>query len=95
MASYKQFQRFQNLEHLNKDQLKLATDYICDMMGENYEYLYMMYCFAMLSFNALKKEKSVRCGMTLCNNKVVDFIFDNEHDECHCTKGLKEKIHSI
>ena len=95
MESYKQFQRFKNLEYLRKDQLKLATDYIYDMMEENYDYFSMMYCFIMLSFRALKKEKSVRCGMTLCNNIVVDFIFDNKHDDCYCTEGLKEKIHSI
>ena len=77
MEFYKQFQRFKNLEYLNKHKLKLANDYICEMMEENYEYFSMMYRFTMLSFRALKKEKSVRCGMTLCNNIVVDFIFDN------------------
>ena len=90
-----QFKRFQNLEYLRKDQLKLATEYITEMMDEDYEYYYMMYCFAMLAFNALKIDKSVRCGMTLCKNKTVDFIFDYKHDDCPCTKGLKEKIHSI
>ena len=95
MECYKQFQRFQNLQYLNKEQLTLANDYICNMMDENYDYFFMMYSFPMLSFNALKKEKSVRCGMTLCNNVVVDFIFDNKHDDCYCTNGLKEKIHSI
>lgn len=96
MESYKQFQRFQNLQYLNKNQLKLANDYICNMMEENYEYFSMMYRFTMLAFKVLNKEKSVRCGMTLCKNKiVVDFIFDNKHNDCYCTDGLKEKIHSI
>ena len=90
-----QFQRFQNLEYLRKDQLKLATEYICDMMEEDYEYYYMMYRFAMLAFNALKINKSVRCGTTLCKNKTVDFISDHRHDDCPCTDNLKEKIHSI
>ena len=95
MESYKQFKRFQNLQYLTKDQLKLATDYICDMMEEQYEYFSMIYRFAMLAFKALKKEKSVRCGMTLCNNTVVDFIYEYKHDDCYCTDGLKEKIHLI
>ena len=73
---YRQFQRFQNLQYLNKDQLKLATEYICEKMEEDYEYFYMMYRFAMLAFNALKKAKSVRCGQTLCKDVVVDFICD-------------------
>ena len=92
---YHQFRRFQNLQYLRKDQLKLANDYICEMMEKDYEYYYMMYRFAMLAFNALKIEKSVRCGMTLCKNKTVDFICDYRHDDCPCTDGLKEKIHSI
>ena len=33
--------------------------------------------------------------MTLCKNDVVDFIADYKHDDCQCTRGLKEKIHSI
>ena len=95
MSSYKQFQKFQNLQYLTKDQLKLATDYICEMMDENYEYFYVMYCFAMKCFPVFKKEKAIRCGMTLCHNEVVDFIFDNKHDDCRCTNGLKDKIHLI
>ena len=95
MESYKQFKRFQNLQYLNKDQIKLANDYICEMMEENFEYFSMMYSFAMLSFKALKKAKSVRCGQTLCKDVVVDFICDYKHDDCYCTAGLKEKIHSI
>ena len=93
MTPYKQFKRFQNLQYLNKDQLTLANEYICEMMED--EYFYMMYCFAMLSFKALKKAKGVRCGQTLCKDEVVDFILDNKHDDCPCTAGLKEKIHSI
>ena len=95
MESYKQFQRFTNLQYLNKNQLKLATDYVCEMMDENYEYFYDIYCFAMKCFPVFKKERSIRCGMTLCNNEVVDFIFDDKHDDCRCTGGLKVKIHSI
>ena len=95
MESYKQFQRFKNLQYLNKDQLTLANNYICEMIDEDYEYFSMMFSFAMLAFNALKKEKSVRCGMTLCKNIVIDFIFDNKHDDCYCTRDLKEKIHLI
>ena len=56
MESYKQFRRFQNLQYLNKDQLKLANDYICEMMEE--EYFSMIYSFAMLAFKALKKQKA-------------------------------------
>ena len=41
-----------------------------------------------------QKAKSVRCGQTLCKKEVVDFI-DDKHDDCPCTAGLKEKIHSI
>ena len=93
MESYKQFKRFQNLQYLNKDQLKSATDFICEKMEE--EYFSMMYSFAMLAFKVLKKAKSVRCGQTLCKDIVVDFIFDNKHDDCYCTVGLKEKIHLI
>ena len=93
MTPYKQFIRFRNLQYLNKDQLKLANDYICDMMIN--EYFFMMNLFAMLAFKALKKAKSVRCGQTLCKNEVVDFIHDDKHDDCPCTAGLKEKIHSI
>ena len=55
--SYKQFLRFQNLQYLNKDQLTLANNYICDMIEENYEYYSLMFSFAMLAFNALKKKK--------------------------------------
>ena len=93
MESYKQFRRFQNLQYLNKDQMKLANDYICEKIEE--EYFYMMYSFAMLAFKVLKKAKNVRCGQTLCKDVVVDFIFDYKHDDCYCTAGLKEKINSI
>ena len=91
--TYVHFCRFENLEFLDFDQLKLADRYI-EMKMKNYsdefEYYYDMHLFAMKCFDVLKKGKrsSVRIGLALCKGEVVDFLLDDKHKDCKCSSVL-------
>ena len=90
---YIQFCRFENLEWLDFDQLKLADRYL-EMKMKNYtdkfEYYYDLHLFAMKCFDVLKKGKriSVRIGLALCKSEVVDFLLDDKHKDCICSRVL-------
>ena len=89
--SFVQFQRFESLQWLDNDQLKLADHYI-EMKMRNYsdkfEYFYDMHMFAVKCFNVLKKQKNTRLGLTVCKGEIVDFLIDDKHDGCSCLKVL-------
>ena len=86
-----QFERFENFQLLDKDQLKLADHYI-EMKMKNYsdkfEYYYDMHMFAVKSFNVLNKQKYTRIGLNVCKGEIVDFLLDDKHKNCSCSKVL-------
>ena len=89
--SFFQFQRFENLMWLDKDQLKLADHYIEMKMkdySDKFEYFYDMHMFAVKCFNVLKKQKNTRLGLTVCKGEIVDFSIDDKHESCSCSKVL-------
>ena len=89
--SFVQFQRFENLMWLDKDQLKLADHYIEMKMkdcSDKFEYFYDMHMFAVKCFNVLKKQKNTRLGLTVCKGEVVDLLIDDKHELCSCSKVL-------
>ena len=89
--SFVQFQRFENLMWLDKDQLKLADHYIEMKMkdySDKFEYFYDMHMFAVKRFNVLKKQKNTRLGLTVCKGEVVDLLIDDKHELCSCSKVL-------
>ena len=89
--SFFQFQRFENLMWLDKDQLKLADHYIEMKMkdySDKFEYFYDMHMFAVKCFNVLKKQKNTRLGLTVCKGAIVDFLIDDKHESCSCSKVL-------
>ena len=86
-----QFQRFENLMWLDKDQLKLADHYIELQMNdynEKFEYFYDMHMFAVKCFNVLKKQKNTRLGLTVCKGEIIDLLIDDKHEFCSCSKVL-------
>ena len=86
-----QFQRFESCQYLDKDQLKLADRYIEIKMknySEKFEYYYDMHMFAVKSFNVLKKQNNTRIGLAVCQGEIVDFLIDDKHKKCSCSKVL-------
>lgn len=57
MSDYIQFQRLITYQWLNKEQLKLANDFILKQMNDDdySEYYYDMFCFVEKCFKVLKK----------------------------------------
>ena len=69
-----QFQRFENLMWLDKDQLKLADHYIELQMNdynEKFEYFYDMHMFAVKCFNVLKKQKTLDSALLFARVKLL------------------------
>ena len=89
--SFVQFQRFESFQWLDKDQLKLADHYI-EMKTRNYsdkfEYFYDMHMFAIKCFNVLKKKNKTRIGLAVYKGEIVDFLIDDKHKNCSCSKVL-------
>ena len=58
--------------------------------SDKFEYYYDMNQFLMKCFDVLKKtdRKSVRIGMALCKGVIVDFLLDDRHKECKCSRVL-------
>ena len=87
-----QYQRFESFMWLDKDQLKLAYRYI-EIKMENYsdkfEYFYDMHMFAVKCFNnVLKRQKNTRLGLSVCKGEIIDFLIDDTHESCSCSKVL-------
>ena len=82
-----QFERLVNFQFLNKDQLKLAEDFVIEMMSnqECEEYYFDMFEFIQKCHKVFKKQSYTKLGLTVCNKKVVDFVADAEHKDCHCS----------
>lgn len=90
MSDYIQFQRLITYQWLNKEQLKLANDFILKQMNDDdySEYYYDMFCFVEKCFKVLKKQSIVRLGLTVCKGNVVDFLLGCEHKNCSCSSVL-------
>ena len=89
MSSFQMYQKFVNFMFLDKDQLKLANEYIERKMfdfDEMFEYYHDLQMFAVKCFNVLKKQKKTRLGLTVCGGEVVDLLLDYKHEFCSCSK---------
>ena len=86
-----QFRRFESFMWLDTDQLKLAYRYIEIKMedySDKFEYFYDMHMFADKCFNVLNRQKNTRLGLTVCKGEIIDFLIDEKHDFCSCSKVL-------
>ena len=86
-----QFRRFESFMWLDTDQLKLAYRYIEIKMedySDKFEYFYDMHMFANKCFNVLNRQKNTRLGLTVCKGEIIDFLIDEKHDFCSCSKVL-------
>ena len=82
-----QFERLVNFQVLNKDQLRLAEDFVIGMMSnqECEEYYFDMFEFIQKCYKIFRKQSNTRLGLTVCDKKVVDFLLHSEHKGCHCS----------
>ena len=91
MSSFQMYQKFVNFMWLDKDELKLAYEYIERKMfefDEKFEYYHDLQMFAHKCFNVLKKQKNTRIGLAVCEDEVVDLLVDYKHEFCSCSKVL-------
>ena len=96
MDSFESFEKYIKHELVNEEELKLAINYICGNLNDNYTinypYWYDMYSYTSKNLIVLrtKKEKKLksltRLGECVCNGKIIDFL-KNTDNKCFCKKG--------
>ena len=87
MAGYSEFNSFCEFKYLNKEELKLANNYICLQLNNRsigYKYYYDMYSFITKCFIVLQQRQYTKLGEAVCNGKVINFLKDDEHINCSC-----------
>ena len=99
MSSYQMYQKFVNFMWLDKDQLKLADEYLERKefnFDEKFEFYHDLRFYAIKCFNVLNFQKNTRLGLTVCDNHVVDLLVDYKHEFCSCSKVFfKTKLKEI
>ena len=94
MSRLSLFEKYQNFEFVDANQLNLIIGYICGNLnsGINYPFWYDMYCYATKSRTVirLKQEKNrlalAQLGQCVCEGEVVNFL-KNKNKECNCGGG--------
>ena len=87
MAGLEEFQNFRDFKTVDKEDLKLAVNYICAQLnspGSHYQYYYDLYSYTSKCFMVLQKRSYTKLGEAVCNGKVVNFLKDEEHKNCSC-----------
>ena len=87
MSCYQAFIAFRDFKYVDEEDLKLATNFICGMLnlpGAYYQYYYDMYSYTSKCYMVLQKQQYTRLGEAVCNEKVVNFLKDEEHKKCSC-----------
>ena len=91
MSSFQMYQKFVHFMWLDKDQLKLADEYLERKIfdfDEKFEYYHDLRLYAIKCFNVLKKQKNTKLGLTVCDGEVVNLLVDYKHEFCSCSKVL-------
>ena len=89
MSFYQMYQKFVNFMWLDKDQLKLADEYLERKefdFDEEFEFYHDLRFYAIKCFNVLKFQKNTRLGLTVCDKYVIDLLVDYKHEFCSCSR---------
>ena len=94
MSGYIKYLKYENAKYLTKDELKLATDYVCVYLNNpdvNYRYYYDMYSYISKHFIVCRCKKRngykplVKIGEAICKDTLVNFLREKEHKNCMCS----------
>ena len=93
--AFDHFNHFKEGHSLTEYQLKLAADHVClNLNNPNglYRYFYNMYCYITKCNVVLEWKKKhngykleSKFGEVIFNNKLVNFLEDDEHKNCSCS----------
>ena len=92
---FEQFQKFKNKEFLNENELAMAENYIYFRLLNDYDDLQMyaysnciIKCKIVLNFKKSNNlEIKTKLGEAICDNNLVNFIEDLNHQFPTCTCG--------
>lgn len=88
MAGFEEFQEFKNFKTVDKEDLKLVTNYICLQLNSGssfqYKYYYDMYSYATKCQIVLQQRTYTKLGEAVCDGKVSNFLKDVKHKNCLC-----------
>ena len=87
MAGLEEYLKFREFKTIDKNDLKLAVNYICAQLnshGSYYRYYYDMYSYATKCSIVLQQRSFTKFGEAVCNGKVVNFLKDEKHKKCSC-----------
>ena len=93
MSSFQMYQKLIHFMYLDKDELKLADEYLERKIfdfDEKFEYYNDLRLFVIKCFNVLKLQKNTRLGLTVCDKHIVDLLVDYKHEFCSCSRVLYE-----
>ena len=88
MAGMEEYERFRDFQTVDKNDLKLAINYICANL--NSQGCYCQYWYDLYSYTAKcnmvlqKKRQFTKLGETVCEGEVVNFLKDPKHKNCSC-----------
>ena len=84
---FEEFQKFKNKEFLNENELAMAEDYIYFHLLNDYDDL-LMYAYSnCITKKSNNLEIKTKLGEVICNNNLVNFIEDINHQFPTCTCG--------
>ena len=93
---YELFQTFEKEEYIHMKYLPLLTNYTCENLkshyspNRSYKYYQQYNYVTNLKIFCMWKQKhslpTVSCkGETICNDQLVNFFKDKEHENCICS----------
>ena len=95
--AYNCYKKYERKEFLTKFELDYAVDHICLNLNNpsfSYKYFYNMYSYTAKSYIVLRWKKkhrnpdqvvSVKFGKAICNDQLVNFFENEEHNHCSCS----------
>ena len=101
MSGYIKYLKYENAKYLTKDELKLATDYVCGYLnnpGVNYRHYYDMYSYISKHFIVCRCKKRngykplVKIGEAICKDTLVNFLREKEHKNCMCSSAYYNTV---
>ena len=91
--AFRLFEAFERREYIYMGDLPILTDYICGNINLDYSPnrgYYFEQCVTKLKIVCMWKQRhglpTVSCkGEGICNNKLINFYKDQEHENCSCS----------
>ena len=77
MAGMEEYERSRDFQTVDKNDLKLAINYICanlNSQGCYYQYWYDLYSYTSKCNMVLQKRQFTKLGETVCEGEVVNFL---------------------